>query len=96
MYLSFDEIFYDRWDALMFARKQLGKYGDMVSVTFSNVPDCKCKRCGGLLFDFQKEDALQTGMAGDMIDCFWSESYGVICDDCSLEIASQHIESVNE
>ena len=87
MYLAFDLLFDDRDTAQDFALKELASKGELVCVSFSHVPKGKCNKCGGLLFDFQREDDLRVGEPGDMISCFLDSCYGVVCDTCASKIA---------
>ena len=92
MYRAFDFEFSDKEEAVEFAFQKLASAGELVGVSFVNVPDCRCQKCGELLFDFQRTDRLCVGEAGDMMDCYFDIAVGAICKSCARKVAFCYVE----
>ncbi len=93
MYIAFDERFCDKDEAIEFALESLAEMGELVEVSFKNVPNCKCGMCNDHLFDFQTLDKLDIGQAGDMMDCFFNaDNHMLICNKCAHKHAVSYLQ----
>lgn len=88
---AYDKYFDGKDEAVSHSYNKKELSGEMTRVSFANVPDINCMRCGELLFDFQQPNNMQIGMPGDDIDCYFDVVHGVICKECARELALSEV-----
>jgi hypothetical protein len=95
-FITYDKRFDSKKEAVTHSFNKKEQSGELTRISFANVPDITCMRCGELLFDFQTANDMQIGLPGDDIDCYFDVVHGVICRECAREVALIDVEEESE
>jgi hypothetical protein len=85
-FIAYEKRYDNKNEAVLYSFNKKEMLGELTRISFTNVPDITCMRCGELLFDFQTANDKQIGLPGDDIDCYFDVVHGVICRDCGMEL----------